>query len=131
MESKERIGLKDTAISAITKLSEGNPGAATVLVQLYKENAKIDPDSALGAISCMLALDSLGIYGTDIYVFYSDICQKNLVHMVAVLRACQLGLFSRDVLKDACHRQDYSGRKMVPVEELYERVKIELPNFNS
>jgi hypothetical protein len=42
--------------------------------------------------------------------------------MMAVLRAVQLGKFSGTVLADACHKQDYSGRKLVPVESLYKQV---------
>ena len=103
-------------------MSEGNPGAMAVLMQMLTTNT-IDPDNALGGLGAILMLDSLGIYGTDIYVLHNDICGRELVKTLAVLRAVQFGLFSGDVLKDASHRQDYSGRELVPVDELYTKVK--------
>ena len=69
-------------------------------------------------------LDLLGIYDGDIYVLYNNICAGNLSHMLAVIDACLLGLFDGSILKDACSRQDYSGKQMVPVAELYEKVRI-------
>lgn len=124
-----RIKLQDNAITAMMKMADGNPGAATALMETIQ--SKADVDSAFGGFGSILNLDSLEIYGTDIYVLWSDICKKNTVHMIAVLRATQLGLFSRNVLKDACSRQDYSGASMIPVQELYNKVRKELPNFDS
>lgn len=126
----ERIKLTDSTMSAIVKMSDGNPGAMNVLMQLLQPN-NIDPDNVMGGMGVILTLDSIGIYGSDIYVLNSDLCERNLAKMLAVLRATQLGLFSRETLKDACHRQDYSGRELVPVEELYLKVKERLPNFDN
>lgn len=83
-----------------------------------------------GGMGKILLLDTYGIYGTDIYVLYNDICERNLSKMVAVIRATQLGLFNSNILKDACSRQDYSGRKLVPLDELCQKVKERLPLFN-
>lgn len=132
MKNEERIKLTDSTMDVIVKMSEGNPGAMNVVMQLLTPNVaiKIDPDNLLGGMGAILTLDSIGIYGTDIYVFNNDLCGRDLAKMLAVLRATQLGFFSRDVLKDACHRQDYSGRELVPVEELYLKVKERLPNFD-
>jgi hypothetical protein len=127
--SNERIKLTDSTMDIVTKMSEGNPGAINVLIQMLTPNT-IDPDNRLGGLGAILMLDSLRIYGTDIYVLNSDICGRNLAKTLAVLRAVQLGLFSGDILKDASHRQDYSGRELVPVEELYTKVKEKLPNFD-
>ena len=127
----EKINLTDTPMSAIAKMSDGNPGAATVLVQMLAEGGKIDPDDFMEGMGAILALDSHAIYGTDIYVLHSDICGKELPKTIAVLRAVQLGFFNESVLQDACSRQDYSGRELVPVDELYEKVKERLPNFNA
>ena len=125
------IHLTDTIPQAAAKLAEGNPGAATVLINLINEAEKIDPDDFMGGIGSMLNLDSYGIYGTDIWVFYSDICNKDLARVVAVLRACELGMFSSKVLAEACNKQDHSGVAMVPVEELYLKVKERLPRFHT
>lgn len=124
-----KIQLSDTTMDVVAKMSEGNPGAMSALMEMIIPN-NIDPDNVIGGLGAIMLLDTWGIYGTDIYVLHSDICGRQLSKTLAVIRASQLGLFSSDILKDACSRQDYSGRKMVPVEELYEKVKERLPNFD-
>ena len=124
----QRIKLTDNTSDIIRKMSEGNPGAMAILMEMLRPN-NIDPNNALGGMSPILLLDSFGIYGSDIYVLHSDICNRNLVNTLAVLRSVQLGLFDGKILKDACHRQDYSGRELVPVEELLLKVQKQLPLF--
>jgi len=91
---------------------------------------EIDPDNIMGGLGYLLDLDTLGIYGTDIYVLWSDICGKNVAKMVTVLRGYQLGYISGTVVVDASHRQDYSGRGMINIEEIYNKVKTRLPDFD-
>lgn len=126
----ERITLSDSMESAIIKMVEGNMGAMNVCMLLIKEGGKIDTQTIMGGFSFILDLDREGIYGTDIYVFWNDICNRELPKMIAVLRAVQLGFFNGRVLADACHRQDYSGRDLVPVNDLYNKVIERLPNFD-
>lgn len=84
----------------------------------------------MGPFGTIMNLDSYGIYGTDIYVLYSDICNRQVNKTIAVVRATQLGLLLGSTLKDACGRQDYSGRDLIPVEDLYKQVCEKLPNFD-
>jgi hypothetical protein len=126
-----RINPTDDVKTTIAKLSGGNPGALAALMAMFQESPTIDPDCAFGGLGPLMSLDSCGIYGTDIYVLFSDICGRDVTKTLAVLRATQLGEFSADTLADACSRQDYSGREMVPVDELYAKVKERLPNFNA
>ena len=130
MNTDSRIKLTDTAFSAMMKLADGNPGAATAMTGLMSQGEKIDPDGFMGGVGNLLSLDSHGIYGTDIYVLWSDICNKNNAHMIAILRAVQLGYFKESVLQDACSRQDYSGRELVPISDLYKQVRERLPAFD-
>jgi hypothetical protein len=125
----ERIKLTDKTCDVVTKMSEGNSGAMNVLLYMLRPNT-IDLDNWLGGLGAILMLDSLGIHGADIYVLYNDICKRSLAKTLAVLRAIQLGLFKGDVLKNATSRQDYSGCELVPVDELYLKVKEKLPNFD-
>ena len=127
--SDSRIKLDMSAGDMILKMSEGNPGAATTLMEMLKEGGKIDPDSAFAGFTGIINLDSFGIYGTNIYILYSDICGRDVLKTLAVLRAVQLGLFNREILREACSRQDYSGKSLVPVDELLVMVQKELPNF--
>ena len=127
--TKDRINLHDSTFDAIAKMSEGNPGAMNVLLQIIS-NKSIDPDNTMGGIQVVLFLDTLRIYGADIYVLHNDICDNDLAKTLAVLRATQFGMFPQPILKDACSRQDRSGKELVPVEELYLKVKERLPRFD-
>lgn len=127
---KEKIQLTDSTMDVVVKMSEGNPGAMNVIMQMLKPN-NIDPDNAMGGFGAILLMDTYGIYGTDIYILNNDICDRDLAKTLAVLRATQMGMFDSNILKDACHRQDRSGKQLVPVEELYLKVKEMLPNFDA
>lgn len=104
-------------------MAEGNYGALKACISLVLESEIIDPQNTTGGgYGYILTLDALGIYGTDIAVFWNNICNKETSKMIAVLRAVQLGLFRGKTLVDVCHRQDRSGKSLVPVDELYEKV---------
>ena len=79
---KSRIELTDSTVSALTKMSDGNPGAASAMVEIIQKGGKIDPDSAMGGLGAILSLDTHRIYGTDIYVLFSDICDKDVAKML-------------------------------------------------
>jgi hypothetical protein len=106
-------------------MSEGNPGALNVCINLLKEGERIDPDSMLGGIGPILALDSLGIYGSRIWILYKYICNQSLVLTIAVLRAVQLGFLKEETLKTAIEPH---GREIEPL-TLYNQVKERLPRF--
>lgn len=125
-----KITLADNVMSAVIKMCEGNPGAMTALMEIIKCSKQVDPDDFMGGLGKILALDTLEIYGTNIYVLWNDICDRNTSKMIAVLRANQLGFISDQILKDACHRQNRSGHKTIPVEELYSKVVERLPRFD-
>lgn len=130
MNQNTRIQGSDNVMTATMKLAESNPGAMTALMSLMQDAERVDPQAMMGGLGVLLSFDSYGIYGTDIYVLWSDICNKDNVKTIAVLRAVQLGFFQQSVLQDACSRQDFSGRDMVPVDELYEKVYERLEQFN-
>lgn len=106
-----RINLGGTTLEALVSMSDGNPGAAVALSDLIKSDEE-------GGLSMVLWLDQWGIYGTDIWVLYSDICDKDVKKMSAVIQATIRRKFDEKLLKEACSRQDYTGRQLVPVEEL-------------
>jgi hypothetical protein len=120
-----RIKLEDSLVEAVTKMSEGNPGAVTVIMRMFKEGDKIDPQSFAGGFGAVMLLDTFRIYGSRIWMLYKDVCREDIVSTIAVLRACQLGLVSQDTLKEAV--DDYGRGINVP--ELLELVKIELQEF--
>lgn len=75
-------------------LAEGNPGAARVLTDLVTNATAIDPDSALGPLGPLCALDNLDCYGPRIWMFYKDVCGQDIHKMMGVMRACQMGFTS-------------------------------------
>ena len=85
-------------MQVISVLSEGNPGALTVLTRMIAEGATIDPQSALKRLSGPLALDEYGIYGPRIWMLYKDVCGENLATTLAMLRAVQLGFLPKSLL---------------------------------
>ena len=126
-KSNNRIALTDTVIDTTTRMSEGNPGAITVMVNLMKESPKVDPDDMFGPLGPLMSLDSYGIYGSRIWMLYKDVCNQSAVRTLAVLRGMQLGLISDTVVD---HAIDHRGEGL-DVEEIMARVKERLPAFNA
>ena len=127
--SECRIKLEDGMMTVMTKMSEGNSGALTCLMELQTTGKDIDPQAAMGGMHSILMLDTLGIYGTDIYVLWSDICNRNTSIMIAVLRAYQLSIIEGKIVADAASRQDYSGRELLDLDDICDKVVERLPEF--
>lgn len=80
------------------KLTAADPGAAAFVSQLLSDSRH----------EILLLLDDYGLRGSDLHVLYSDICDCNSK------KARHLVLFCpKDILVDACRRQDYSGKQLV------------------
>lgn len=129
MNSKQRIELTDSFMSAAVKLSEGNPGALTAVMELFRQTPAIDPDAAFGGFAGLFSLDVMGVYGSRIWMFYKDVCHQDMVRMVGLQRAVQLGLLREEVLLNAI-----DGRPPMSIEDadaLVARVQERLPAFNS
>lgn len=94
-----RIDLSDDGMSAIVKMAEGNPGAMQALMELLTEGEKVDPQSFMGGMGKIMILDTWEIYGSSIYVLWSDKCHKNTRRFIMLLRATQMGWFSVANLK--------------------------------
>jgi hypothetical protein len=125
--SNERITLDDSMMSAIMKLSEGNPGAMNVCIKLVKEAPDIDTDDVMGGLGTLLMMDSYQIYGAKIWMLYKDVCKEELWKMIAVLRASQLGFLSS---KDLHYGIENYGNG-INMESLIKRVTETLPGFKT
>ncbi len=121
----ERIKGTDSMMDVVMKMMDGNPGALTVCMEILQKTEEIDPDCALGGLGTLLSLDTYNIYGSRIWMLYKDVCKQDIVKTIAMLRACQLGILSRDSLNYAI---DNYG-KGIDVDSLYKQVKEQLPNF--
>ena len=79
----ERIKATDTARDVFLKLSEEtpnggafNPGGLNVCMQIMEKGAKIDPDCPFPLLA-LLSFDTLGIYGSRIWMLYKDVCKQD------------------------------------------------------
>ena len=91
-------------IADLTKRSQGNPGAMKCLVDLISRPT----EELMGSIKIIQRLDELEILGSDIYVFWNDLAGQDFQVMENLAVFAPPGL-----LKEACSRQDYSGRELV------------------
>ncbi len=96
----ERIQLTDTTQDVVVKLSDGNPGCMNVCVKILRDSAKIDPQSA-GPLFTLLTFDTLGIYGSRVWMLYKDVCKENLTDTLGVMRGFQLGIITAPQLNHA------------------------------
>lgn len=97
---KPRINLNDTTVSALVKMADGNPSAISAMMAILEKHQSIDPQAALGGIGTIMMLDEYGIYGSSIYVLYSDKCDRDVRKMLMLMRAVQLGIFSKTKLQE-------------------------------
>jgi hypothetical protein len=113
-----------STLDIVMALSEGNPGAVRVLMELYDAEKTMDPDSAWGGFGPGFGLDNLDIYGSKIWILYKDVCSQNIEATLAVLRAHQLGILSEGRIKSAI-----DGLLVIDVPGTILKVKEELPAF--
>lgn len=95
-----KVKLSDSIIDALTEMSEGNPGALTVLAELMKRTGDIDPDILLGGLHYVLMLDDLEIYGPHVWMLFKYVCGHKIEGVITLMRAHQLGLISKMKMMD-------------------------------
>jgi hypothetical protein len=123
--AEERLKLGMSVLDAFYAMTEGNPGALMVCVNIEKHASAIDPDNAFGWLGVIMHLDTSGIYGPRIWMLYKNVCDEHLGKMIALLRANQLGLLSTEDLNHAI--DDYGDS--IDAEALVAAVQERLPNF--
>lgn len=122
---RTKIVLTDSIEDALFKMSEGNPGAVTVCLQIMKEASQIDPDDAMGGIGPILSLDTLGLYGSKIWMLYKDVCDHDLSKMLGVLRGWQLGFLNEAQVRHATENRGDG----INLDEICSKVCERLPRF--
>lgn len=120
--------LATTVERIIAAVAEGNIGAIDVLTRMMLQNEKIDPDSVLGPLGGIMFLDTLGIYGSRVWMLYKDVCGESILKMIAVLRAVQLGCYQASLLDKAIDRPGkYDVSRLA--DDALAAVREKLPNF--
>lgn len=118
-----RLQLEMNFNDMLWSLSEGNPGAAAVIMDGFRKGDEVDPDG-MGAWGFVINLDMMEIYGPRIWMLYKDVCGENLPNTIAMVRSVQMGIINAEDLHAAI-----DGRGRLDVERTVERLKEKLPNF--
>lgn len=121
----EKEGEKEKAIELIANLAQGNPGAVTVIMKILTDGIRIDPYDYAGGFGSVLYMDSMNIRGPKVWMLYKDVCNENIVKTMAMIRATQLKIISKDELLYAIDNRGTG----VDVEVCLSKVKELLPNF--
>lgn len=82
--------------------AKGNPGAMSFLMELNRQ----DEETVKVITECLVR--NYKIRGTNLYVLYSDLCNRDLEKVKELCENCPDA-----ILTDACSRQDYSGKELV------------------
>jgi hypothetical protein len=122
---KTKIELTDSIQDVLFKMSEGNPGALTVCLGILEHGEKIDPDNAMGGLGIILSLDTLGLYGSKIWMLFRDVCESDLAQMLAMLRGWQLGMLSETQVRHAVENHGDG----INVADICQKVTERLPRF--
>jgi hypothetical protein len=83
--------------------ANGNFGAKTFLTKL-QNLAQVEPKADL----VVKKITDNDIFGTDLWVLYSDLCGQDMDKVIKLCENCP-----NEILVDACSRQDYSGSDLV------------------
>jgi hypothetical protein len=121
-----RIQSQDTMLEAIVKMSDGNPGAITVMMQLLEQVPEIDPIAAMGGLLYVLHLDDFGLYGPSIWMLYKDVCGQEIAGIVTLFRARQLGhITGGELQRIVAEDKPYDWQSLVP------KIQEEVPEFRA
>lgn len=121
----EVIQLSDSPMDMMRKMSQGNPGALSVVVQVFKGGGQVDPDDFLGGIGALLHWDSMAVRGSRIWMLYKDVSEQHLSTALGLTRAVQLGILGQDHFNWAI---DHHGDNL-DIPWLLKALRKELPNF--
>ncbi len=86
----EKIKANMSMMDIIMVMSEGNPGALTILMQMIK-----DPSGFLDILTC----DSLEIRGSKLYMLWNDCCRRNYAKFKRTLTMLRTGIFSQEEIE--------------------------------
>jgi len=100
--NREPINLSDSTQDTLVKMSEGNPGAISVLMQLLQRD---DP----AALMTLLSLDDMNMRGPQIWVGYKDHCGSDIELFAEKIGARDQGMV--DVVNNECYHpeMEYDG----------------------
>lgn len=112
-----KLQLTDSTMEILDKMSEGNPGALSILTTLlFKETAEELVDSVMHII---LPLDTLGVYGSKLYMLWTDACDKNTDKVKKVIELWRIGKITKEEIHENLN-QGYA-KPFDQVEEFFKK----------
>jgi hypothetical protein len=93
MNRECRIQLHDSMMDIVTKMSEGNMGAITCLMEMIKKD---DWYAGVHGVLMILNFDSMGLYGSKLYMLWNDCCDRDLIQLELVMRNWQMGELTKE-----------------------------------
>jgi hypothetical protein len=120
-----RLKLDMSFNDAVFAMSDGNPGAITVIMDGFRLGDSIDPQG-MGGWGFVLNLDQYGIYGSRVWRLYKYLCGESLSKAIAMVRSAQMGLISAETLNTAI-----DGTAKIDVDQTVSRLKEKLPGFQA
>ena len=88
--ANEKLTIDMTVYDMIYTMSEGNPGAMEVLMEMMSDT-RLFMD--------ILLCDSLNIRGSKLYMLYNDCCGKNKDKFARTLKMLRSGIFSSEQIQ--------------------------------
>lgn len=127
MYSEPRLNTRMTLDQAIDAVAHKNPDAKTVCRELVKNAERIDPDNVKSRIEPLKSLDQLDIRGYRISNLF-EACDKDIVKILAILRALQLGNVTGINREAVAHWID-ERRCDIDLDEVIKLIKKQFPGF--
>lgn len=94
--ANERITLNMNMSEMLSTMSEGNPGALICMMELLEN----DPMAILD----ILYFDSMGIYGSKIYMIWNDCCGRDMSKFKETIQYLRSGAVSEEEIHENLNR---------------------------
>lgn len=96
-ESKPRLQLHDSMMEIVTKMSEGNPGAMAFIMDVISADQ-------LDIVYVIMPLDTLGIYGSKLYMLWNDACDRDIEKVKKVIDAWRISELTKEEIHENLNR---------------------------
>lgn len=74
-----KLQLTDSGFDILMKMSDGNPGCLTFLMELAHKDSML-------LCSVALKLDSAELYGSEVYMLWNDCCDRDIDKTVRMIK---------------------------------------------
>lgn len=127
MKTHERkIQNLDASMAQVaTAMCEGIPGALNVMLAVITKGSKHDPNCPDVPFAVVGMLDEMGIYGSRLWILYSDVAGAKLGRFLAIIRAFQLGFLKEEEIDASIEAE----KATFDVDAVIVRVQERLPKF--